>query len=518
MEDLIMKKLIMFFMVLMLCLGFVGEAKAQPVCLVVCPTNAGDGDEVTVSAYDENDEWFDLSGLDYVTLGFSSEEGELEVSHPESLDISSGDGVFTITQEMLDSDTFDVYTHPPDGWYRFSLAHPEWESPFDTVAEAVAAGGSCPEYLSCRRAAPKITIVDANDIYEPYDAGPPPGPLPAGPTSDKMLVSLPAVPYAANTITVIIDPNVDGNGPNDDFVFPAGAPKPPTGPPGQPFGFVTLTFTEADWDVPQPVIVEAVQDTDREGDESYDVLFTFSDLLGDPNFNSDPCEPLITSITVIDNDIPHVAASPDEIEISENDGGDPCGCVELKVRLSHVPTDTVYVMVYPYDWAFDDGMAELDPPLGEADDPNKLTFTVTGNPTANETTMTSNWNVEQTITVCPIDNDETAEAWTEYIYGDIYLTPYSEDLRYCVKDVNPDGSETEDSGGLAEETFVGVDVQDNDCGAIGFAPQDYNEDCTVGLADFARYYAQWLICTEPYDAAGDCVKYWELVSEEEPKE
>jgi hypothetical protein len=59
-----------------------------------------------------------------------------------------------------------------------------------------------------------------------------------------------------------------------------------------------------------------------------------------------------------------------------------------------------------------------------------------------------------------------------------------------------------------------VDVQDNDCGAIGFAPQDYNTDCTVGLADLEHYSAQWLICTDPFDDDfnkwGDCAAIWNI--------
>jgi len=55
-------------------------------------------------------------------------------------------------------------------------------------------------------------------------------------------------------------------------------------------------------------------------------------------------------------------------------------------------------------------------------------------------------------------------------------------------------------------------VQDNECGAIGFDAVDYNEDCRVGLADFAHYLAQWLICTEPHEDG--CDKLWNLVEEE----
>ncbi len=55
-----MKKLIMFFMVLMLCLGFVGEAKAEPDCVTICPAGGPD-DEITMSVYDEEGEFVDLS-------------------------------------------------------------------------------------------------------------------------------------------------------------------------------------------------------------------------------------------------------------------------------------------------------------------------------------------------------------------------------------------------------------------------------------------------------------------------
>jgi len=51
---------------------------------------------------------------------------------------------------------------------------------------------------------------------------------------------------------------------------------------------------------------------------------------------------------------------------------------------------------------------------------------------------------------------------------------------------------------------------------------DFNEDCRVGLAEFAHFYNQWLICTEPYDNADEypvvpsvCDKLWILVPPEE---
>jgi len=353
----------------------------------------------------------------------------------------------------------------------------------------------------CGSVAPAIAVVDANDIYEPYDAGPPPGPPPAGPTSDKMLVSLPAVPYAANTITVIIDPNLEGAGKHEDFIFPASVAGD---------GTITLTFNETNWSVQQPVAVEAVEDVDREGDQSYPVLFTFSDLLGDPNFNSDPCNPLTTRITVVDNDIPFVVVLPPAIEgqLSENDPFVPY-CFD--VTLSHLPTDDVYILVErasDYELVVE-SMSVMDPSLGVLDDPNKLKFT------------TGNWNVDQTICLEARDDPCTVEPWEEWIPGEIILTPYSEDLRYRVDFLKADGSdadnpeteEEETSDGVAEETIVDFDVQDNDCGALGYAPVDFNEDCVVNLADFVHFYTQWLICTEPYDDDEMCDKLWNLEEE-----
>ena len=457
-------------------------------CLVVCPPDAGDGDEVTVVAYDENDEWIDLRDMENVSFSFGDEGEDGGVDLGWGLDVSSGNGVFTITQDMLDSESFTSWIYP-----KFSsvlvLAHPEWEAPFDSAAEAVAAGGSC-EVKRCGEE-PAITV-DPNNIYEPQDLGPPIGPPETGPTVDVLSVSLTWQPgegvgYPAFTATVKVDPN-SGDGKHEDFIFPDSVAGD---------GSVTLIFDETDWSVQQEVKVEAVEDLDREGDESYPIELTVTINIADPNFGNPTPVVVESSVTVIDNDVPVVLASPDPIEISEND---PCTCVDLEIKLSHEPTHDVYVRVEPFEWAFEEpAMAYLDPPLGEADDPNKLKFT------------TVNWNVEQTITVCPIDDDELREAWYEWIEGQIYFNVFSEDVRYLPPWLNPDGSEVvqdpctpkeEESNGEADqEMFSVVLVQDNECGAIGFAPQDYNEDCTVGLADFVDIYTQWTMCTEPYDRA-----------------
>jgi hypothetical protein len=119
-----------------------GGGSGVPSCLTISPTDAGPGDEVTLTAFDENGEWYDFRSQEGVELCFgdagcvwSGGEGD------EALDVSSGDGVFTITQAQLDSDIFDFWCWPDEVW--FTLANPYEPSPFDTVAEAIAAGGNC---------------------------------------------------------------------------------------------------------------------------------------------------------------------------------------------------------------------------------------------------------------------------------------------------------------------------------------------------------------------------------------
>jgi hypothetical protein len=339
--------------------------------------------------------------------------------------------------------------------------------------------------------------VDSNDIpvYEPQDAG---GPPVMGPTEGQLLVNLTWKPgkdlgYPPFICTVTLEPNEVG--PNDDFTFEGAAAD----------GSVTLSFTEANWSTPQQVDVEAVQDLDREGDERYPIGVTFSINIADANFTTDPCQPIIPIVGVVDNDIPFVVAVPPAIEgqLSENNPFVPY-CFD--VTLSHEPTDDVYVIVVrdsEYDILLE-SMSIMDPPLSSTDDPNKLKFT------------TGNYNTPQQICLEARDDPCTAEPWEEWITGVVILTPYSEDVRYLMPWLNPDGTdadnleteEEETSGGEAEEAFVDFDVQDNDCGAIGFAPVDFNEDCRVRLDDFADYYSQWLICTKPYE--DDCDALWNL--------
>jgi hypothetical protein len=344
---------------------------------------------------------------------------------------------------------------------------------------------------------PPITI-DSNDlpVYEPYDTG---GPPLMGPTEGQLLVNLawkPGKPtYPDFICTVTLEPNEIG--PNDDFIFEGAAPD----------GSVTLTFDQTDWNIPQPVNVEAVQDLDREGDERYPIGITFTNNIADSNFTTDPCQPIIPIVGVVDNDVPFVVAYPpgalEDVLTENTPGGQAC----VDITLSHEPTHDVYVLaVRDSDYAvLLESMSVMDPPYDEIGDPNKLHFTP------------GTYNTPQTICLEALDDPCLAEEWLEWVYGEVILTPYSQDARYRVPELNPDGTDADDpeteeeeetSGGEAEETLVYFNVQDNECGAWGFDSEDFNENCTVGLADFVEFFAQWTLCTKPYD--NECDALWDL--------
>ena len=330
-------------------------------------------------------------------------------------------------------------------------------------------------------------------IYEPQDAG---GPAPMGPTSGTLRVKLNYKPGEDLgdpdfncTVVVDPDPNQENVG-SADFSFTN--PVPP-----DPNGNVTLTFTQDNWDTFQDITVAATADLLREGNESSNILFTVTIDIADCNFGGPGCEDPVTQtkgIIVVDNDIPYISVLPAdpckplEGTLSEND---PCVPVCVNVRLSHLPEYNVDVFVVresDYDILLD-SMSIMDPPLGVADEPNRLTFTP------------GNYNVNQTICLTALDDEELVEAGLEWISGIILLNGQSKDIRY----------QSSEEGGELDELEVDFNVQDNECGAIGYNPSDYNEDCRVGLADFAHYYNEWLICTQPYEDG--CDKYWNIVPE-----
>jgi hypothetical protein len=409
--------------------------------------------------------------------------------------------------------TYDFPIEINPAWEQFWVGDTPSTIYFDQIViDTICYPGAEPPDGPGRTGAPKPPVtVDSNDIpvYEPADAG---GPPLLGPVEGQLLVDLTYRPgkdltYPAFTATVVVDPN-EGPGEHDDFIFPDSTDTTN--------GTVTLTFTQADWNIPQQVHVEALADLDREGDQRYPIELTVTIDIADPNFGNPTPVVVDSSVGVVDNDIPFVVAYPPgalEDVLTEND---PCVPVCFNVSISHLPTDDVYVLVTRETWEGDEilleNMSVMDPPLGVADDPNKLTFTPVTDAGWDPVTKSTGWNVAQQICLEARDDDELLYVEYEWVEGWINLTPYSEDPRYRVSWLTADGTDPPvdpcdpGSGGIAEETIVEFTVQDNECGSVGYPDYDVNEDCVIGLSELAVMLADWTRCTEPY--AVDCKKSW----------
>lgn len=89
------------------------------------PKKIKPGDKVTVTAVNAQGEKIDLSTLKHVEIGFG--EAGFVLDDHGTLDTSSGDGVFTITAEMLASDRFDFFAVNPAGITEHAnlVLHPE---------------------------------------------------------------------------------------------------------------------------------------------------------------------------------------------------------------------------------------------------------------------------------------------------------------------------------------------------------------------------------------------------------
>ena len=89
------------------------------------------------------------------------------------------------------------------------------------------------------------------------------------------------------------------------------------------------------------------------------------------------------------------------------------------------------------------------------------------------------WYTPRTVTVTAIDDDDMERATHETVLQFIITaqpgSPY-------------------DEFGSQELT---VRVIDNDCGAWGFNPADFNLDCQVNLEDFVYFVQEWISCSVP---------------------
>ena len=250
--------------------------------------------------------------------------------------------------------------------------------------------------------------------------------------SDTFDVVLRAAPSA--DVIIAADPN----GTDITLAGAAGAGDP-----------INLTFTSANWDVPQTVTVIAVNDTDQEGEQVTSVSFSVTSA--DSNFNGMLVLPV--TVTIIDDDSSGILVDAgDGLNVDEQGPTQDT----YSIALLGVPTQNV--SIYPSDNAETDQVTFS---------PNPVVFTP------------SNYGTPQTVTVTAID-DETLE---RVHYSTISHEVVSDDLAFNEMPVPGDP--------------MNVTILDNECGVWGYYPEDINKDCQVGLADLAEMAAVWLGCTDP---------------------
>lgn len=224
-----------------------------------------------------------------------------------------------------------------------------------------------------------------------------------------------------------------------------------------PDGSFQLDFSTANWDQPQPVTIQAIDDTQQEGTESAKIAFTCTS--SDPVYNGLSVDDY--AITVIDDDQAGITIeNTDDLTVSE----DGSMTAEYDLFIHKLPADDLQI--------------ELD----DIADPDQLTISP-----AVLTFTAADWYVPRTITIEAFDDTvlESAEHNTEIAH--IMLTTDT------------------DYASLAT-TNVQVTVLENECGAWGYEPADINRNCVVDIYDLAMMLSEWLNCSWPHEAG--CINYF----------
>ena len=90
-----------------------------------------------------------------------------------------------------------------------------------------------------------------------------------------------------------------------------------------------------------------------------------------------------------------------------------------------------------------------------------------------------NWENSQVVTIAAIDDDDMERAIHD---TSLHFT------------VTADTDSPYNGYSIADLT---VFVEENDCGAWGFNPADFNWDCQVNLEDFVFFALEWITCSDP---------------------
>lgn len=219
-----------------------------------------------------------------------------------------------------------------------------------------------------------------------------------------------------------------------------------------------LTFTPDNWNVPQAVQVVAVADSAIEPEDSVWVLHMTS--VPDANFVDTGYEDAFAGLLTVhvrDYDKP-------DVRIVES-----AGATEVSEGGAVVDSYTA-VLLYP---------PAVNVTLKIATDGQTLVDTGAGPDVAASLLFTpANYSAPRTILVTAADDD--------VLEGD-----HASVITHAVESL--DGS----YHGIPVSN-VQVTVLDNECGAWGYLPLDFNTDCVVNLADLMTFAEMWLECTQPY--------------------
>ncbi|MHC5061342.1 MAG: hypothetical protein ACYTFK_09700, partial [Planctomycetota bacterium] len=289
-----------------LVLVFSGITSAQnvPACITVCPPDAGVDETITLTAYDEFGDKVDLSEFDGVEVCF---EGS---GDPYCFIIDSGDfdaaivdgtSQFTLIERFYNHNRWTIGGWGPFDWNQWLAASQglvdgcddcgdestNWPPEYRLVADAVAGGGTC-ESQSCGAGPLPDPIIITPNVMTVYEEGE---------TEGDFGVSLGNQPPSGDTITVTVDPN--NGGPSEDIALVGGS---------GPNGSVALTFNSGNWNVPQTVLFNAIDDDIAEPNDQPQLLeehtiHLVSSYPGHPTDANFVGEEYLTA-TVVDNDIP----------------------------------------------------------------------------------------------------------------------------------------------------------------------------------------------------------------------
>jgi hypothetical protein len=510
-----MKKLIMFSMVLMLCLGFVGEAKADPDCVTICPTDAGPDDEITLTVYDEEGEFYDLTQITGgVSITFWEPDAEfyIEPGDPEMVDGSVVIDLGEVSFNPNPTEEAPVYCEMVVEGVGFTLGVNKEGPGFDHFPDAVASGGTCPEEIPVCRDVSSPIVIDPN-VMLVYETG-----WTRGDFGIRMKNALPT----GTTATVTVDPNLV----TKDIRLLGGDP---------PDGAITMTFTAKDpcdpcdpftscpdwnpatrtscWNVPLTVAFKAVDDLIAEPPgltEKQEILVTsvHSEIFQDPNWAGEK----IVKVFVRDNDQADILVTTPVWLKEEATSYDPV----FGTPVYREVTVGVSLQVKPFGGSVEitvENMGKsgnqpiMDPPLTTTSDPNRLTFTTTDDQPWVKATMTSGWNVPQDIDLTANNDDVLQASGEESVYPSVDgEQDYQDEIVVTVVDDGGDARYTN------LENTVYIDIEDNECGAFGISELDIanssgedEPDCYVDIYDIIEFATKWLDCSDPQGAG--CESY-----------